>query len=161
MTLGDTTFEDAKNNFIAFLADNALNKPILWVFTEDVYSRKAEKFEKDFWLKLPRPAENEEFARRHFEFGKRQGFGLALIAFASCDEGLCCSFIVPADDEDAQYMLMGPEHLKYSFVSRDMPIAKVVRSKLLWKLLGMLPFWFHSGNHFVYLKSKAELVPRF
>lgn len=115
MTLGDTTFEDAVRAFIAFLADNGMDKPILWVFTEDVYSRKTDKFETDFWLKLPLPADNEKFARRHFELGKRKGFGLALTAFASCDEGLCCSFVVPTDDEDAQYMLMGPEHLKLFF----------------------------------------------
>lgn len=157
MTLADTSFEDAKKIFTVFLADNGMDARILWVFREDVYSRRTDKFETDFWLKLPLPSENEKLAKHHFEFGKRKGFGLALTAFASCDEGLCCSFVVPTDDEDAQYMLMGPQHLKYSFVSRDMPAAKVVCSKLLWKLFRFLPWWFQSGNHFVYLESKSEL----
>jgi len=159
MGIAETSFDEAKEFFTNFLAENGLTQPILWVFTQDVYSFKTDKYTKKFWLKLPLPADNEEFARRHFEFGKRQGFGLALTAFASCAEGLCCSFIVPTDDEDAQYMLMGPEHLKYSFTSRDMPVAKVVRSSILWIFLDMLRPWIKSGNFFVYLKSKAELSP--
>lgn len=157
MTLAETAFEDAKSAFTAFLANNGLDTRILWVFNEDLYSRNTDLFKTDFWLKLPLPSANEDFARRHFEMGKKKGFGLALTAFASCDEGLCCSFIVPTDDEDAQYMLMGPEHLKYSYVDVDMPVAKVVRSKILWKLFGVLRFWSRPGNHFVYLASKATL----
>ena len=157
MTLADTTFEETIRTFTAFLAENGMDTRILWVFREDVYSRKTDLFKTAFWLKLPLPAENEELARRHFETGKKKGFGLGLTAFASCEDGLCCSFVIPADDEDAQYMLMGPQHLKYSYVSVDMPIAKVVRDKFFWNLLGILRFWFRHGNHFVYLASKSEL----
>jgi len=102
MTLADTSFDEAKKAFADFLSQNGFDVPILWVFREDVLSRKTDRYEKDFWLKLPLPDENEELARSHFEFGKKQGFGLGLSAFASCPEGLCCSFVVPADDEDAQ-----------------------------------------------------------
>jgi hypothetical protein len=157
MTLQETSFEDAVLEFRKFLTDNGLTEPILWVFEEDIFSRRTDTFEKDFWLKIPLPEENEEFARRHFELGKHRGFGLGLSAFARCDEGLCCSFIVPTDDEDAQYMLLGPEHLKYSFVSRDMPVAKVVRSEWSWWAMGWLRRFFKPGCHFVYLASKGVL----
>jgi hypothetical protein len=156
MGIAETSFEEAKQEFTSFLAQNGLDQPILWVFTEDVYSVKSDIYSKDFWLKLPLPAENEEFARRHFEFGKEQGFGICLTAFASCDDGLCCSFIVPTDDLDAQYLQMGPEHMKYSFISRDMPVAQVVRSKVIWIILGTLRFCFQPGNFFD-LTSRAEL----
>ena len=158
MGITETSFDEATEFFTNFLAQNGLTQPILWVFTEDVYSLKTDKYTKEFWLKLPLPADNEEFARRHFEFGKEQGFGICLTAFASCSQGLCCSFIVPTDDLDAQYLLMGPEHMKYSFTSRDMPVAKVVRSRFRWTILGMLRPWIKPGNFFVYLKSKAELT---
>lgn len=157
MTLTKLNFEDAQKEFKAFLAANGLEKPILWTFREDIYSRKTDKFRTDFWLKLPLPKQNQEFAKFHFELGKEKGVGLGLTAYASCEEGLCCSFVVPEDAEDGQYLLMDPEHLKYSFISRDMPTAKVIRNKLLWKIFGMLPFLFNSGNHFVYLASRAEL----
>ena len=156
--IAETSFEQAKQEFTSFLVQNGLDQTILWVFTEDVYSWKTDKYSKEFWLKLPLPVDNEEFARRHFEFGKEQGFGICLTAFASCSDGLCCSFIVPADDLDAQYLLMGPEHIKYSFINRDMPVAKVIRSRFLWTVLGMFRRWFQPGNFFVYLKSKAELM---
>ena len=157
MTLADTGFEEAGKEFKTFLATNRMDTRILWVFKEDIYSRKTDTFRTDFWLKLPLPNRNSELAKFHFEIGKQRGFGLGLTAFASCEEGLCCSFVVPADTEDGQYMLMNPEHLKYSFISRDMPVAKVVHSNLLWRLFSLLPFLFSSGNHFVYLTSRADL----
>lgn len=144
--------------FRDFLNANGLHRPILWVFEEDVYCRKSDEYRKDFLLKLPLPSENEQLARLHFELGKAKGFGLGLAAFASCDEGLCCSFLVPADELDAQYMLTGAQHLKYSFVVERMPVTTVVvRSGVVWKLIGMLNFLFRHGNHFVYLESKSNL----
>src|SRR5687768_15635794 len=156
MKLSETSFEDAKESFIAFLSENGFDLPLLWTFKEDVYSRNNDRYERDFWLKIPLPDSNEELAKRHFEFGKSKGFGVALTAYAICEEGLCCSFVLPDDDEDAQYMLMGPESLKMSFVSRDMPTAKVIRNQIGWKLFGLFPFLFRTGNHFVYLASKAD-----
>jgi len=160
MTLSDTTFEEATNEFVAFLNANALTGPILWVFEEDTLSRKKDTYTANFWLKLPLPDENQKFAEKHFNLGKGRGFGLSLTAFACCDEGLCCSFAVPIDTEDAQYMLMGPEHLKYAFVSRDMPVAKVIRSGLFWRILGSFRRYFKPGCHFVYLAKKADLLLR-
>ncbi len=157
MNLHETNFDDAKNEFTAFLTANGIAKPILWVFKEDIFSRKTDTYRTDFWMKLPLPRENEKLAKSHFETGKQKGLGLGLTAFAACGEGLCCSFVVPADAEDGQYMLMSSEHMKYSFIDRDMPRARVVRSKILWKLFGLLPFLFRPGNHFVYLTSRAEL----
>jgi len=157
MSLANTSFKEAKRDFTAFLAANGLLQPILWVFKEDTLSQSTDTYKSDFWVKLPLPDENEEFAEMQFALGKSRGFGLVLTAFASCSYGLCCSFVVPTDDEDAQYMLMGPEHLKYSFVSRDMPIAKVIRSGFVWKILRWFPRYFKSGCDFVYLVAKSDL----
>ena len=157
MNLADTSFEDAKESFRAFLADNGMRGPILWVFREDVFSRNINLYPREFWLKLPIPRANEEFAKSQFEVGKSRGFGMGLIAFARCDEGLCCSLVVPTDDEDAQYMMLGPEHLKMSYINVDMPTARVVRSRIKWRLFGLLPFWFRSEIDSVDLASRAEL----
>jgi hypothetical protein len=157
MTISEMTFEDAKREFREFLVKNGLDKPILWVFIEDVYSSRSDRYTTSFWLRLPTPAVNEECARRHFECGKAQGFGVALSAFASCADGLCCSFIVPDEEEDAAYMLMGPEYMRYSYTNSDMPTATVVRSKLIWTIIGLLRPWIKRGCFFTYLRSKKEL----
>jgi hypothetical protein len=136
-----------------------MDQRILWVFKEDVYCRNSATFKTDFWLKLPIPQANESIARSHFELAKAKNLGLALTAFATCEDGLCCSFVVPVDREDAQMLQMNPEYLRYSFVTVNMPVAKVVRSRLLWSFLGMLPWLYRPGNHFVYLESKTALLP--
>jgi hypothetical protein len=158
MTLKETSFEDAKREFVAFLTDNGLAERILWVFKEDTLSLKTDTYQTGFWLKLPLPDDNEKFAEKYFELGKARGFGVGLVAFASCSEGLCCSFIVPTDQEDAEYFLMSPEHLKYSFVSRDMPVAKVFRNGLVWRILAWFPRFFKPGCHFVYLTTRTDLI---
>lgn len=157
MNLQETTFEGAVVAFRTFLSDNGLDEPILWVFQEDTLSREQKTLTYDFWLKLPLPEENESFARMHFELGKRRGFGLGLAAFAQCDEGVCCGFVVPTDEEDAQYMFMGPEHLKFSFITSDMPVAKVVRNDMRWRMLKSFAMHSKPGCFFVYLASKADL----
>ena len=81
---------------------------------------------------------------------------MALTAYASCDDGLLVSFVIPTDSEDSDYLMIWPNQIRYSFV-HDMPVASVIRSTVKWSVLKINP-WYQSGNHFVYLESKKNLA---
>lgn len=152
----DTTFEEAASFFRQFLADQGENGKILWTFREDVYSRNLETHERDFWIKLPVPAENDSYVKRGYEIAQKLNLGLGISAYARCDDGLCCTLIIPADEEDAQYLMLGPSGVHYSLV-QEMPTAFTVRSRLKWFFFGLFPFLFRQGNYIVYLLSKEEM----
>jgi hypothetical protein len=155
MTLETLNFKDAVAEFSAFLAENGLTQPLLWAFQEDVVSEKTNTFKTLFWVRLPLPGDSEQRAERHFELGKSKGLGMALAAYAVCDDGLLCSFVVPADSVDSEYLMIRPDQIKYSFV-KVMPSAAVVRNSFRWTLFTVDPRY-KKGNHFVYLESKRNL----
>lgn len=129
---------------------------ILWVFSEDVFSRNTKFDEMDFWLKLPISSENEKFAAKHYRIAQQKNLGVALSAFALCEEKVCCSLIVPKDREDSEYLLMSPKYIKFSFIV-DMPVAKTVRNPIRWRIFKLLPFKYKHGNFLGYLESKKNL----
>ena len=156
MIIAETSFNQAIQNFKEFLADNNLPTEILWVFQEDTVQRNNEFYETNFWLKLPLPEENEKFAEAHYKIGQRKNLGVSLYAFAICEDKICCSFVVPKDKEDSEYLFMSPKYLKFTF-SEDLPKAQPVRSLLQWKLFTLLPFKYIKGCFMVYLQSKNDL----
>jgi hypothetical protein len=158
-TLAETSFDDAVAFFRNFLNEQGETAPILWVFKEDVFSRKAEVYETAFWIKLPIPPDNETFAGKAFALAQQRNVGAGLSALARCEEGLCCSFVIPVDEEDAQYLMMSPAGVRYNVVN-DMPRAKGVRSWLRWNFFSLFPFFYKQGNFMVYLLSKKELSER-
>lgn len=81
---------------------------------------------------------------------------MCISGFALCEGKICCSLIIPKDQEDSEFLFMSPEHLKFSFVS-DMPVAKPVRNTFRWTLFKFLPFKYKAGNFLVYLESKKNL----
>ena len=139
------------------MANNDLPTEILWLFQEDVFSRNTEFYETDFWIKLPIPYENEKLAEIQYKIGRQKGLGLSISAFAICENKVCCSFIIPKDQEDSEYLFMSPEYLKFSFLT-EMPIAQVVNSSLRWTIFKLLPFKYKQGNFLVYLQSKKDLI---
>lgn len=155
MTLHGMSFNDAVDEFRSFLEANGLTQPLLWAFQDDIVSEKTNTFKTLFWVRLPLPVDSEQFAKRHFELGKSKGLGMGLAAYAVCDEGLLCSFVIPADTEDSEFLMIRPEQIKYSFVL-SMPSAAVVRNSLRWTLLTIDPRY-KKGNHFVYLESRKNL----
>ena len=155
MTLLEMDFQKAVTEFTEFLGENGLSGPLLWAFREDVISQKSGVYKAAFLVRLPLPNINNTLAERHFEIGKSKGLGMALTAYASCDEGLLCSFVVPVDQEDSEYLMLWPDQIRYSFV-QNMPTANVVRHSTKWGILTISP-WYKNGNHFVYLESKENL----
>jgi hypothetical protein len=156
MTIAETSFAEATEEFKKFLAENNLPPEILWVFLEDTLHRKTKPFEKSFRLKLPLPEENEKLAGNLYRIGQQKNLGMCLTAFALCEGKVCCTVEVPKDAEDSEYRLLSPEHLKYSFIN-DMPVARAVRSDFRWRLLRLLSAGRKPENSFVYLQSKKDL----
>ena len=156
MIIAETSFNQAIQSFKEFLADNNLPAEILWVFLEDTFQRNNEFYETDFWLKLPLPKENEEFAKEHYKIGQRKNLGVCIYAFALCEDKVCCSLVIPKDKEDSEFLFMSPKYLKFTF-SEDLPKAQPVRSLLQWKFFSLLPFQYKKGCFMVYLQSKKDL----
>ena len=154
--VADTSFAEAGTSFREFLDENGETEPILWTFVEDVCSRNTNHHETKFWVKLPIPQENENFAEICFKLAKRRNLGVALVAYARCEYGLCCAIIMPADEEDAQYSMMTPTAIRYSIV-QDMPTAIAVKRSFRWFLMNLAFFKYCRGNYIVYLKSKSDL----
>ena len=150
-----TTWNEAFKTFRNFLDENGESFPILWVFKEDVFSPKTKDFTTQFWVRLPIPLENEKYVEASYQRAQKKGVGVGFSAFARCDQGLCCSVIIPADEEDAQYMLMSPAYVKYSLV-QDMPHGIPIRNRLRWWLFSLFSFVYEKGNYLVYLRSKRE-----
>lgn len=145
MIISETSFAEAVEEFKRFLGKNNLPTKILWVFPEDVFSRKSELYEKEFWLKLPLSDENYSLAEKHYQSGQQINLGVCLSAFALCEDKICCRLIVPKDAEDAEYSLMSPKFIKFSYVE-NMPAAKPVRNSLRWYIFKLLPFKYKQGN---------------
>jgi hypothetical protein len=156
MGIAETTFAEAVKEFKEFLAKNNQPTEILWVFLEDTFARNTNHFEKHFWLKLPLHEENEKLAEKCYRIGQQRNLGICITAFALCEGKVCCAVVIPKDEEDSEYMLVSPEHLKFTFAA-DMPIAEAVTSALRWKLFSLLPFKYRQGNASGYLPSKKNL----
>ena len=157
MLILETSFSEAVEEFRKFLANNDLPTDICWVFRENVFSRNTEFYETDFWIKLPIPYENEKLAEIQYKIGQKKGLGLSISAFAICKNQVCCSLIIPKDQEDSEFLFMSPEYLKFSFLT-EMPIAQVVNNSLQWTIFKLLPFKYKQGNFLVYLQSKKDVI---
>jgi hypothetical protein len=156
MIISETSFAEAVEGFKEFLGGNGLPTEILWVFSEDVFSRNVKFSEREFWLKLPLPEENEKLAERHYKTGQQKNLGVGILAFALCENKICCNLVVSRDAEDSEYLFMSPKYLKFSFIN-DLPIAKAVRNSFRWTIFKLLPFKYRKGNFPDYLESKRNL----
>ncbi len=156
MIISETSFAEAVAQFKEFLKGNNLPTEILWVFSEDVFSRNVKFYETDFWLKLPLSEENEKLAEKYYKIGQQKNIGVGISGFALCEDKICCSLIVPKDAEDSEFLFMSPKYLKFSFVN-DLPIAKAVKNSFRWTIFKFLPFKYRRGNFLVYLESKRNL----
>lgn len=152
--LANTKFEEALAEFRTFLDNQGEIDPIIWTFVEDVFSRRTNTFQTDFWIKTPIPSENSDCVKAAYIYAQQKNLGLGFSAYARCSEGVCCSLIVPADLKDAEYLLIGPRSIKYS-LTKFLPVAQSVRSNALWWFYKLLPTY-RKGNHLLYLQSKAK-----
>jgi ferredoxin len=144
--LKETTFEEALFNFREVLNYHGEVQQLVWVFRDDLMTKRGIHVPSKVWIKLPVPAQNAERAKKSFERARKHGFGVALTAFACCEDGLCCYVQEPIDAEEAEHYLMSPNWVKYSVVT-DLPTIMPVRSVSKWKVFELLKFRYRHGNY--------------
>ena len=128
-TLPETSFEEAETFFKKFLEGQGFGSKLIWVFREEVIIFTLG----DVFLHTPLPPGNRDRAKKCFELGKQRDLGVKFHAFATLD-GVPCAYIsLPKDDLDAQYKMMGNQHLKVGHTT-PMPEAKADPSFFLWQI---------------------------
>jgi len=147
------SFQEAQSHFKKWLATDGPSSDLLWLFREDViflYDR--------VFIRMPIPAENETRMARCFELGQERGFGLNLHGFCLLDSQLCCYVALPKDDLESQYMLMGPDAVKYSW-RNEIPLAEAIRNPMLWKIRSWQSNRARFSHFDSHLPSKYSLLP--
>jgi hypothetical protein len=124
----DTPFNKAQDAFKDFLKKQSLPVDLLWLFCEDVISKRGE-----YLIRVPTITESERLAEECYELGRNRGFGVALHGFCLLDKRVCCYIQLPEDDLDSQRKLMSDIYVKYSVVD---PIKKgrAVKNPILWSI---------------------------
>ncbi len=119
-------FVDAVARFREFLISQQAPSELLWVFREDVSSRKRRVL-----IKEPLPPENVQLAESLYERGCQRGLGVQLDAFCLLGSRVCCYICLPEDESEAQHLMI--DGLKLS-VPTDLLHARSVRSDVLWRV---------------------------
>jgi hypothetical protein len=140
--LPGTSFEQAEALFKIFLKDNNISTNLHWIFREDI---EAESWNSAI-MRTPLPPENRELTKQYFELGKKRNLGVAITTLSTLNGEPCCFIVLPEDDTDAQYRLMGNRYIKFSFsvVLRD---ARPIRNPIIWyfkqffRRRGGRPYW--------------------
>jgi hypothetical protein len=152
--LSGTTFEQAEALYRNFLGDNKISTNLNWIFREDIVA--------EGWnvaIKTPLPATNREKTKECFELGKERNLGIAILALFTLNGDPCCFLVLPEDDTDAQYRLMGNRYVKLSF-GVEMRDARAIRNPVLWKIKQLFeskrgkPYWLED------IPSRHTLLPK-
>ncbi len=120
-------FDTVLVEFRAFIAREGFPTDIVWIFREDVTSRK-----RRVAIRWPVPTENERVARERYSIGVRGGMGLRMEVFCLLVQKSCCTIWVPRDEIDASFaMLFG---LKFSVPTLPI-VARLAQRGCLWKAI--------------------------
>jgi hypothetical protein len=122
-------FDEATSAFREFLSKQRRPQAIEWVFREDVLQVARWKY-----IRVPLPRENAERAKTLYMAGVERGLGVAIDAFSHSANVTYAWIFVPWDNTDAEYSMVGSEHLKLS-VPETVTSARIVRSAVAWSLL--------------------------
>lgn len=124
----------AEETFSKFLASQGYPSAICWVFPGDMVVDK----ERRYWIK-PNRFEATRNAEQTYQEGLERGLGVWLRAICSNETETFASVVVPENDLDAQYKLMG-RCLKLSCpVERGLTFTAT--NRLLWLVL-----WLANGR---------------
>lgn len=120
------TFVNAVGQFRNFLISQQVSSELLWVFREDVTSRKQR-----ILVKEPLAAENGRLVESLYERGCQRGLGVQLDAVFLLGSRVCCYICLPEDKSDAEHLMISG--LKLS-VPTDLLHARSVRNNLMWRV---------------------------
>jgi hypothetical protein len=119
-------FDDAVRKFDAFLLEQGYTGHILWVFAEDLTSRRT-----DTWVRWPIAKENLSKVHDLYDLLKT-GSGLRLEAQCRVGEFICCTISGPKSDDAATGRFISGLTL---CVAQPLREALAVLSRLEWKRL--------------------------
>jgi hypothetical protein len=154
-SVADTSFDEAVDSFKNFLSGQGLSTDLAWVFREDVIFQRERIF-----IKTPIPAENETRARACYELGQKRDFGINLQAFCLLESRPCCYILLPEDDLDAQYLLMGNILLKLS-VWTNLRKAESISNPVKWQALKLMNRKSRVSGPDDHIASKHSLLPEY
>jgi hypothetical protein len=133
MIIAETSFRDAVKEFKRILADNNLPGDLVWLFKDDMLVPKRHNFKTDYLVSLTDITRNNDLAEQCYEIAKNKGFGVELKAFATWPNRIGCAVILPKDELDAQYRLMSPSYIKFTFLC-EMSRPCIIDNWLKWQL---------------------------
>jgi hypothetical protein len=124
------TFEVAEQRLALFLGEQGYPTAVCWLIPGGVLVGT----NRCYYVRVDR-AEALALARERYSRGLERGLGIALTAFCNSDLETFAAVIVPKDDLDRQYRLMG----KLLKLSCPLPSARaiVVRNSRRWEILQM------------------------
>jgi len=117
-------FQEAVEDFRAFLATQGVNSKLLWIFREDVVWHQYRVF-----IRQPLPSNNERAVEVLYKRGVRRGLGISRGVLCLLKLRPCCYIRLPADEEDAEYAMLSG--LKLSVPVNPLE-ARSVRGRLQW-----------------------------
>ena len=126
-------FEDAVTRFRDFLGSQGYPTQIVWITPGDVLLTGRRLV----YLRVLDPEQNLSLARKEYEEGIADDFGVTLSSFCDCGKSSYCYVWHPHDKDEAQRALMPADSgLKLSATIRSpQPIARQISNRILWWLL--------------------------
>lgn len=121
------SFSDATKQFRDFLAGQTLSPEFLWVFREDVVSRK-----RRILVKEPLPQESDKIVESLYETGRQRDLGIRLETLCLLGSHPCCYIWLPKDQMDAEYALLSVSKFIIS-VPTNLQRAESVRNPMIWR----------------------------
>src|SRR5258708_15309380 len=125
-------FSGAIDSFHEFLAREGRPQRIEWLFGEDVAQIGHRTF-----IRVPPPAENHECTERLYDRGVKQGLGVAIEALVHTEQVTYAWVFVPSDSIDAEYRMVGGEHLKLT-VPQDSLAPNEIHNPVTWWLVKLM-----------------------
>lgn len=137
-------FDAALERFRQFDAGQGLPAQVVWVFREDVTSRR-----RRIAVRWPVAPDNEAVARKRYGVAVRRGLGLRLEVLCLLGGVSCCTIWVPNDDLDASYAMLSG--LKLSVPTNPIT-ARPARKGLTWWLL----CWFDRRSRSGWIADQVQ-----
>lgn len=128
-------FEAAKAQFQELLRKCDYPQTIVWLTPEDILL----SYKRMVYVRLPISTDNEVKARQIFDEGIARGRGLLLSTLCELADSTCCFVWFPKDGEEGHHGLWPKDGgVKMTAKMESARISgTVVRSSLLWALLGL------------------------
>lgn len=129
-------FYSAAAEFTKFVVKQGYPPNLLWAIPEDVVIRKWNGAWTYFVWKGD-PTERERRARKEYQSAISRNVGLALEAHCKTDRWAICRVFVPADEDEAERLMIPQTGIKHSAVNDPQP-AILVERKWWWSILKWL-----------------------